>query len=158
MTAMRPAARRDVPPTPGAHLDVLRIKTEVRTFVCLSTCLRGFDYHWWNKRDRPHYDNKKTCPGCIAKAPLRWKGFLHVTDHALRGQAFLPLTPDGANQLLRDLAPGMKLRGRQFSTRRAKGTINSALMLDLTEIFHPEEKLLAEVDPYQTVMRMWGQI
>jgi len=155
---MRKPSRRDDPPARGGHLDVIKIKLEVRSFVALSTCVKGFDTHWMNGRTRPHYENKRSCPGCQQKAPMRWKGFLHITGVDLRGEAFLEITPEGALQLMESLKPGDVLRGRQFSTRRTKNTIKSPLVLDLTNIIHPEENLIAERDPLFTVMKMWGQV
>lgn len=146
----------DTPPPAGPAIFVRRLKGEEGvTCAILGDKVYGIWSHWQGKKSEPHFRNADDCPGCIARRPKRWKGFLHVWDYATNKEIFLELTPASASQLGQQLGRNSDLRGERIRVQRTKGD-NGRLTVAVLQAEPKIDVLPKEKDPRQTILKLWG--
>lgn len=148
----------NTPPKAGPELYVLRVKGDkMHTITLYSKSLWGVWVHFGanSKKSSPHFSDEARCPGCIAKTPKRWKGFVHGFCNTLNQEVFLELTPAAAASLLQQLGDKGALRGNRIQVKRS-GAANGRLQISvLTACVNPEQ-LPSEKDPQTSLLKLWG--
>ena len=145
-----------MPPKPGPAIFVKRLKgEEAVTVVILGDQVFGIWSHWQGKKSEPHFRDADTCPGCVARRPKRWKGYVHVYDYSANKEIFLELTPHSAHQLHFALGRQSELRGERIRVARSKGD-NGRLTVAVLTAEKKTEALPRAKDPRPTILKLWG--
>lgn len=147
--------RDDTPPKKEGELWIERMKGATsKSIVILSPAIWGVWTHWNGKRSQPCWKDKSRCPGCIAKHPSRWKGYLHVLDYMRRNQIFLELTPTAARSLKDQVGTGVAMRGVRVTIRRTTSNLGR-LLVAVEEAMAFMHNLPNAVDPLKTLLDIW---
>lgn len=143
-------------PRDGPELFVLRMKGNlVYHFIIWGCKIRGIWYHWRLNHSEPHFQDDENCPGCKARQPKKWKGFVHCYCVELKQEVFLELTPASSASLVAQFAPGASLRGCRIQVKRTganNGRLYTSVLTPITET----SSLPAEKDPRPSILKLWG--
>lgn len=146
----------DATPKAGPAIFVKRLKgQEAVTVAVLGDHVHGVWTHWGKGKSEPHFRDPDHCPGCQARRPKRWKGYLHVFDYQANREIFLELTPHSANTLTYQLGRKDMMRGERIRVERSKGD-NGRLTIAVLGAEKKIEALPAEKDPRPTILKLWG--
>lgn len=156
MNAVPSLCRDDKGPPPRKTIDVRKVSGSDRfSIVVVSREVEGYWTHWFNKRTTPHIADKVMCPGCLALAPMRWAGFLHVCDPAIQGPGvFIELTALAKENLMIATLPQGMIRGQVLSVQRAKKNEKSPLTFDFLRRYEGSS-LPAPADVTKLLHRIW---
>lgn len=144
------------PPSAGPELFVLRLKgDEFFTFTIWSEEITGMWTHWGKGKSEPHYVDEDNCPGCNARRPRRWKGFIHAYCFEKKQEVLVELTPSSAKSLLDQLGAKASLRGNRIQVKRTKGANGRLLISVLTACPNPQDLPPAK-DPKASILKLWG--
>lgn len=148
--------RQNIPPKKEGELWIERLKANAKkAFTIYSPSLWGVWTHWNGSRSEPCHREEKKCNGCKAGFPRRWKAYLHAYDQRRHGPVFIELTPTCARQLLDQVGKGITLRGLVIVLERTKAN-NGRLSVQLQTQGADPERLPKHLDPYDTLMNIWG--
>jgi len=149
--------RGAAPPAPTKRMEVFRVTTaETSQFTCCSTAIFGQWVHWFGRRSHECRQDRGECEGCRGNWPVKWKGYLHVTDPLGRSEGFLEVTATCWQLVVSQLAPGQTLRGLRFRLARTKGGARGRYLVTILENAASEETLPEERDPLQTLRYLWN--
>jgi hypothetical protein len=153
----RKFARNDVPPPAKRVSPIVYVKPHYDLRVAiLSPALQGYMTHWNGSKTRPCYDGKKTCEGCAAGQPKRWKGFLYVYEYSTKNTFFVEITPYSAENFFGQLIPKQPLRGLQVLIRREQPRKNAPIKIDLYGVHDDTIPLPVSRDVEATLRKIWS--
>lgn len=145
--------RTSAEPPPAAlslHLYRLR-KGAVFSVVCLSERIYGIVTHWTGTRTEPCIDPPDECPGCKARKPRRWKGYIHCRNAKDGAEGLIELTAGAARQLQAQRPNTPTLRGTMLRIERSKKASNGRLDVQVLGTYHPIEDLPPAQSPIHTL-------
>lgn len=158
MSSREPLNRAPEPPDrAGPRMMVLRLKgNQARTFACLSEVVWGTFIHWNPRAERSTecLENPDICPGCIAKLPSKWRGYICI-ENTSREIIFLEITPDAYRDIKDAVENINKLRGHRFRARRTAAD-NGRLRMEHLEAEASKAGLPRDVDPEPTLRMLWS--
>lgn len=147
---------QSTPPREGPEIYILRLKANQHySFTIFSEHVWGINVHWNGQKSEPHFKEDNRCPGCIARRPKRWKGYLHCFAHELGQEVFLELTPHSAHSLEGQLGAGTSYRGNRIAVKRGKGDNGRLTITLLTASPNPTALPLGK-DPQASILALWG--
>ena len=154
---MQGFVRGATPPSSTKRMEVFRVTTaETAQFTCCSSAIFGQWVHWFGRRSHECKQDKGECEGCRNNWPVKWKGYLHVTDPIGRNEGFLEVTATCWNLLLQQLTPQQTLRGLRFRLARTKGGAKGRYLVTVLETLATEKDLPSERDPLTTLRFLWN--
>ena len=149
--------RSDTPPKrEGPQLKVVRLKgSEKSHCVVLSSALWGCFIHWdaTLKRSECCLEDEQVCPGCKAKKPQKWRGYLACWE-AARSTFIMELTPEAARTFLDVTAPCGSIRGITVEFRRTQRD-NGRLLVELVPYVERKTNLPPEPDIEPILRMLW---
>lgn len=145
-------------PRPGPDIFIKRLKgQESLTCTILGAKVHGVWCHWNPKSDssEPHYLSEDECPGCKARRPKRWKGYVHCFAHNMGQEIFLELTPHSAQSLQSQIGPVETMRANRLRIERGKGD-NGKLSVTVLTAERNADALPREKSPQPSILKLWG--
>lgn len=137
---------------------VWRLKGSERgTLVMYSPSPWGYTVHYdpRAKRSSPHFTDSGTCPGCLDELPTKEVFYVYGWHSEKNKLVFLEMPSGAAEKLTAMLAHGETLRGLAVHVVRTPAD-NGRLNFRMVTVEHGRKELPQDVDPRETLFRMWG--
>ena len=123
--------------------------------VVLSHSIWGIDVHWSLGRILPHVTDSKLCQHCLARAPLKWRGYLHVVNPKNDDQFFLELTDYAYKGFLKATQAFESKRGLICLFARERKTLKAPVATSFVSDAYVGKSLPASQTPEQTLKVIW---
>jgi hypothetical protein len=129
--------------------------------IVLSKNFWGFSTHWNAKagkkgRSERCVAHRGDCPGCDARLPVRWKGYLYIWRADVRSLCFVELTAAACEWI--ELAAGKltSLRGQWIVVRRGDGGAKTRLSVELRPWDGDLATMPPDRDPTSILENLWS--
>lgn len=155
---MNRVAGKPIPPQSRRTHWVERVRPgDVLRGCILSSVVWGVDAHWSGRRTIKCTENPESCPGCIGKMPIRWRGGIHVYDYARREKFFVELTPRAARHLEQALPADEPLRGTKIELRRSGTSPKGRLVCQVLGREYGIDRMPPAEDPKPVLEFLWSR-
>lgn len=112
--------------------------------------------HWLDGTTHPHLDAPHPCPGCKAKAPRRWKGYLHAWSYTHKRPCLLELPADAVRLTVQLRDDKVDLRGARINLRRVGPHPNSQVVCEVQLNVEKIGDGVEEIDVMGALAVRWG--